>query len=83
MLALLASACFALLRGILSLFWTISIFIILDGLIGTGAGSLSNVQAVNAANGEKSGFGSVRLWGSLGWAAVTPVARLLIERLGL
>ena len=83
MVALLASACFALLRGIQSLFWTISIFIVLDALIGSGAGSLSNVQAVTAANGEKSGFGSIRLWGSLGWAAVTPLAGLLIERMGL
>jgi MFS transporter, PPP family, 3-phenylpropionic acid transporter len=83
MIALLGSACLALLRGIQSLFWTISIFIILDALIGSGAGSLSNVQAVTAANGEKSGFGSVRLWGSLGWAAATPVAGLLIERMGL
>ena len=83
MLALLASATFALLRGISSLFWTISIFILLDGLIGSGAGSLSHVQAITAANGEKSGFGSVRLWGSLGWAAVTPLAGFLIERLGL
>ncbi len=66
MLALLASACFALLRGIQSLFWMISIFIIADALISSGAGSLSNVQAVNAAKGEKSGFGSIRLWGSLG-----------------
>ncbi len=83
MLALLASACFALLRGIQSLFWAISIFIVLDGLIGSGAGSLSNVQAVNTVNGEKHGFGSIRLWGSLGWAVVTPLAGWLIERLGL
>jgi len=83
MFALLASACFALLRGIQSLFWTISIFIVADALIGSGAGSLSNVQAVNAANGEKSGFGSIRLWGSLGWAVVTPLAGWLIEQLGL
>src|SRR5512142_1069387 len=83
MLALLASACFALLRGIQSLFWTISIFIVADAMIGSGASSLSNVQAVNAANGEKSGFGSIRLWGSLGWAVATPLAGWLIERLGL
>jgi PPP family 3-phenylpropionic acid transporter len=83
MVALLGSACFALLRGIQSLFWTVSIFIVLDALIGSGASSLSVVQAVAAADGEKSGFGSVRLWGSLGWAAVTPLAGLLIERLGL
>ena len=83
MLALLASAGFALLRGIQSLFWSISIFIVADSLIGSGAGSLSNAQAVSAANGEKSGFGSIRLWGSLGWAVVTPLAGWLIERLGL
>jgi MFS transporter, PPP family, 3-phenylpropionic acid transporter len=83
MLALLCSACFALLRGIQSAFWAISIFIILDALMGSGAGSLSSVQAVNAAEGEKAGFGSIRLWGSLGWAVITPVAGLLIERLGL
>jgi PPP family 3-phenylpropionic acid transporter len=83
MLALLASACFALLQGIQSLFWTISIFIILDGLITAGTGSLSNVQAIMAVNGEKSGFGSIRLWGSLGWAVITVLAGLLIEKLGL
>ena len=83
MLALLASACFALLLGIQSLFWTISIFIILDGLITAGTGSLSNVQAIMAVNGEKSGFGSIRLWGSLGWAVITVLAGLLIEKLGL
>jgi len=83
MLALLASACFALLRGIQSLFWTISIFIVADALSGSGASSLSNAQAVQAANGEKSGFGSIRLWGSLGWAVVTPLAGWLIQRLGL
>jgi PPP family 3-phenylpropionic acid transporter len=83
MFALLASACFALLRGLQSLFWAISIFIVLDSLIGSGAGSLSNVQAVSAVNGEKSGYGSIRLWGSLGWAVVTPLAGWLIERLGL
>ncbi len=83
MLALLASASFALLRGIQSLFWTIAIFIVADALIASGAGSLSFAQAVNAARGEKSGFGSIRLWGSLGWAVVTPLAGWLIERLGL
>lgn len=83
MLALLASAAFALLRGIQSLFWSITIFIVADAAIGSGAGSLSNTQAVHAARGEKSGFGSIRLWGSLGWAVVTPIAGWLIEQLGL
>ncbi len=81
--ALLASACFALLRGIQSFFWSICLFIILDALFGSGTTSLSSLQALAAVNGEKSGFGSVRLWGSLGWAVVTPLAGFLIERLGL
>jgi PPP family 3-phenylpropionic acid transporter len=83
MLALLASATFALLRGIQSLFWSISIFIVLDALISSGSSSLSIVQALTITKGEKSGFGSVRLWGSLGWAVITPLAGLLIERMGL
>jgi len=83
MLALLGSACFALLRGLQTPFWSISLFIVLDGLIGSGAGALSNVQALAVTHGEKSGFGSIRLWGSLGWALVTPVAGVLIQSLGL
>jgi len=83
MAALLCSACFALLRGMQALFWNIAIFVILDAMIGSGVGTLSSVQALAAVKGERAGFGSVRLWGSLGWAAVTPLAGLLIERLGL
>ena len=49
----------------------------------SGAGGLSNTAALQATDGEKAGFGSVRLWGSLGWAAAAPVAGWLIERTGL
>lgn len=83
MIALLGSSLLALLRGIQSLFWSISLFIILDALINSGTGSLSSVQALAVSDGRKAGFGSIRLWGSLGWAAVTPLAGFFIERYGL
>ena len=83
MLALLGTAVFALLRGLQSLFWSIALFIILDGLVTSGAGTLANIQALAVTNGEKSGFGSIRLWGSLGWALVTPFAGGIIQSLGL
>ncbi len=83
MIALIASAFLALGRGLQSLFWFMAIFIVLDALMLSGSGSLSVVQALAVTEGGSAGFGSVRLWGSLGWAAVTPLAGVLIERLGL
>lgn len=82
-LALFGSACFALLRGMQAVFWALALFVVLEALVGSGTGSLSNMQALAAADGRKSGFGSIRLWGSLGWAAAAPLAGWLIERLGL
>lgn len=82
-LALFGSACFALLRGMQAVFWALALFVVLEALVGSGSGSLSNIQALAAADGRKSGFGSIRLWGSLGWAAAAPLAGWLIERLGL
>jgi PPP family 3-phenylpropionic acid transporter len=82
-IGLLCSAGFALLRGMQGTFWGIAAFVALEALMGSGTGGLSNKAALNATHGEKAGFGSVRLWGSLGWAAAAPVAGWLIERTGL
>jgi len=82
-LALLGSACFALLRGVQTLFWGFVVFVVLDALVNSGSGSLSSMQALAVVEGEKAGFGSIRLWGSLGWAAAAPLAGWLMERHGL
>ena len=40
-IALLGSACFALLRGLQTAFWGMAVFIVLESLVGSGAGGLS------------------------------------------
>jgi len=60
-LALLGSACFALLRGVQTLFWGFVVFVVLDALVNSGSGSLSSMQALAVVEGEKAGFGSIRL----------------------
>jgi PPP family 3-phenylpropionic acid transporter len=81
--ALFGSACLTLIRGMQSYFWWIALVLIFEGLISSGIGALSNAQALAAVHGEKSGFGSIRLWGSLGWAAASPLIGWLIERTNL
>lgn len=80
-MALLSSACFALLRGMQTTFWGFALFVVLEALVGSGTGSLSSTQALAVVAGEKAGFGSIRLWGSLGWAVAAPLAgRLMAQR---
>jgi PPP family 3-phenylpropionic acid transporter len=63
-------------------FWMAAI-IALNSLISSASDPLSTSQALAITNNEKSGFGSVRVWGSVGWVLMTPLCGWLIERLGL
>jgi MFS transporter, PPP family, 3-phenylpropionic acid transporter len=56
--------------------------IALNSLIGSASDPLSTSQALAITNNQKSGFGSIRVWGSIGWVIMTPLAGWLIERLG-
>lgn len=76
---LLSSACLALLRGMQTTFWGFALLVVLESLVGSGSGSLSSTQALSVVEGEKAGFGSIRLWGSLGWAVAAPLAGQLME----
>lgn len=51
-------------------------------LVAAGIGPVSDSLAVTISGGTKSGYGSVRLWGSLGWAILTVVTGVLIEKFG-
>ncbi len=57
--------------------------VILDALLSTGVPPLSDVVALTVIKQGRSGFGSVRLWGSLGWAVTALLGGWLIERAGL
>jgi PPP family 3-phenylpropionic acid transporter len=53
----------------------------LSGFLGAGVDPMSDALAVNLLKGQsKTGFGSIRLWGSLGWALMVLLSGWVIER---
>jgi PPP family 3-phenylpropionic acid transporter len=53
-----------------------------EAFIGGPVYPLSDAQALTITN-EKSGYGSIRLWGSLGWAITAFLGGWMVERAGL
>jgi PPP family 3-phenylpropionic acid transporter len=52
----------------------------LNGFLGAGVDPMSDALAVNLLKGHsKAGFGSIRLWGSLGWAVMVLFSGWVIE----
>lgn len=82
-LALLGSGICMLFLGMQTAFLWMAVFVISDALVGGGLEPLSTAQALAVTKGEKAGFGSIRLWGSLGWAIIAPISGWLIERSGM
>ncbi|MBN2387549.1 MAG: MFS transporter [Anaerolineales bacterium] len=80
---LLGTALIMLLLSQQTFFAWIALVIACNSLISSALEPLSNIQALAITRGEKSGFGSVRLWGSLGWAITSPISGWIIENLGL
>ena len=79
-MALIGTAVFHLILGQQEQFWTIALLVAATSLIMAGWMPLSDNLAVDVAEGVPgTGFGSIRLWGSLGWTMVTAVAGRLIE----
>ncbi len=81
---LAGTAVIGLILGRQNQFALIALLVGLNALISAGWMPLSDNLASNIAERFLNvGFGSIRLWGSLGWTLVTAVAGRLIERLGL
>jgi PPP family 3-phenylpropionic acid transporter len=82
--SILGSAIFFLFLSQQHAFWGIALFVLLQALIISGAEPIGNSLAMGAVEGEKkAGFGSIRMWGSLGWAVSSLMSGWLIERIGL
>jgi len=64
-------------------FLWIAVIIAFESMIGAPIYPLSDAQALNVANHQKEGYGSIRLWGSLGWAITAFVGGWIVERTGL
>ncbi len=81
---LLATALVALILGRQSAFLPIAVFATLYSVTSAGLMPLADLLAAHVAvQANNAGYGSVRLWGSLGWTLVTAVAGRLIELFGL
>jgi PPP family 3-phenylpropionic acid transporter len=64
-------------------FLPIAVIIGFNALAGSGQEPISSSLALRVTHGTRSGFGSIRLWGSLGWAIMVSVAGWMIQRTSL
>lgn len=65
-----------------STFAWMALILAIESFIGASISPLSDSQALRIAS-EKEGFGSIRLWGSLGWAVTAFVGGWMVTRAGL
>ena len=80
---LAAGAVCLLLLGRQSLFAWIALITLIQTLVSAGLDPLSSNLAFRVSNAGQAGFGTVRLFGSLGWVLSTLLSGVLVERLGL
>ncbi len=83
-ISFLLTAIFTLILGRQNLFWPIVTTALLITLAGAGQVPLSDTLALDIANRIPNvGYGSIRVYGSLGWALVTTFSGRLIELSGM
>ena len=80
---LIASSGCLLLLSQQIVFVPIALLVVSNALVNAGSSPTSDALALTILNKVRSGFGSVRLFASLGWAIAALVSGWLIERLGL
>jgi MFS transporter, PPP family, 3-phenylpropionic acid transporter len=79
---LLATALCNLVLSQQTIFAWMALIVTLDVILSINVAPFSDVVALAVIKG-KAGFGSVRLWGSLGWAVTALLGGWLIEQTGL
>ncbi len=79
--AMAGSSLCVLLLGQQTVFGWMALFVALNMVMDSAVDPLSDNLAVALTRGQS--YGSIRLWGSLGWAVLTLTAGWLIERAGL
>jgi len=82
-LELVASGVCMLLLSQQSAFVIMAGIVTLDALLSAGISPASDVLALSILSRTRAGFGSVRLFASLGWAVTSLAGGWLIERVGL
>ncbi len=82
-LELIASCVCLLALSQQSAFLSIALFVVLNALMVAGSSPSSDALVMTVLNKIRSGFGSVRLFASLGWAMAALLSGWLVEQLGL
>jgi MFS family permease len=59
-----------------------ALIVAVEALVGAAVYPLSDAHAISISN-EKQGYGSIRLWGSLGWAITAFAGGWMVSRSGL
>ncbi len=80
--ALALGALAYLLIGMQASFWPILAIVFAQAMVMAGLVPVSDAMAVSVAGGAGVGYGSVRVWSSVGWIISVLAAGWLIERLG-
>jgi MFS transporter, PPP family, 3-phenylpropionic acid transporter len=78
---MLAAICYFLL-GQQTTFLAIVVLVFFQALVGAGIMPASDAMAVHVSEQAGTGYGSVRVWASVGWILVVPISGWLIERFG-
>ncbi len=63
-------------------FFSIILLLVFLSPVNSSIAPLSDTMAVSVVQSSNSGFGSIRVLGSLGWIFAVPIAGWMIERLG-
>lgn len=66
-----------------TIFLWMAAIVAVNSIVSSANDPLSTLQALAITKNEKSGFGSVRVWGSIGWVLITPTCGWLLEHTGL
>ncbi|HSD85506.1 MAG TPA: MFS transporter, partial [Anaerolineae bacterium] len=80
---LLATSLCMLVLSQQTIFAWMAVIVALDALLSVNVAPLSDVVALAVTKQGRAGYGSVRLWGSLGWAVAALLGGWLIEQTGL
>lgn len=82
--ALVATALTVMALSQQRVFGWMALVVSVQALAGAGAEPLSDTLALDVTRGaSQHGFGSVRVWGSLGWALIVSLGGWLVERTSL
>ena len=80
--SLISGAICYFLIGQQTAFLPIVFIVFFQALIGAGTMPASDAMAVHVSEEAGTGYGSVRVWASVGWILVVPASGWLIERFG-